>query len=142
MDANAAAHAYRHQEVSDASPVRAVAILYDRAIESLHRAVRAIEDNDVEGRRVSNEKASKIIGAMGGCLDFENGGEIADNLGRLYRFMLLRLMQVDLRNDPQPAREVIGLLEPLRQSWAALADRVDREAMPATPPVRDQPTVA
>lgn len=139
MDANAAAHAYRHQEVSDASPVRAVAILYDRAIESLHRAVRAIEDNDVEGRRVANEKAAKIIGAMGGCLDFDNGGEIADNLGRLYRFMLLRLMQVDLRNDAQPAREVIGLLEPLRQSWAALADRVDREGMPATPAAATKP---
>jgi hypothetical protein len=35
--------------------------------------------------------------------------------------MLGRLTYVDVRNDPEPAREVIALLEPLRNSWDALA---------------------
>lgn len=139
MDANFAATAYRTQEVSDAHPVRAVAILYDRAIEALHRAIRGIEDNDFDARRNANEKATRIIGSLGGCIDHENGGEVAANLARLYRFMLLRLMQVDLKNDAQPAREVIGLLEPLRQSWAQLADRVDREGMPNTDGTKAKP---
>jgi hypothetical protein len=31
------------------------------------------------------------------------------------------LVFVDVRNDPEPAREVIALLEPLRESWNELA---------------------
>jgi flagellin-specific chaperone FliS len=37
--------------------------------------------------------------------------------------MLSRLTFVDVRNDAEPAREVIGLLEPLRESWNQLARR-------------------
>lgn len=123
MDHNAAAQAYRTNEVSDASPVKSVAILYDKAIEALNNAIRAIEMGDINLRWKNNKKAIDIIYALDNCLDMEHGGEIAENLTRLYQFMIYHLVQVDLKNDPQPARDVIKLLEPLQQSWAELAQR-------------------
>lgn len=139
MDRRAAALAYKQKEVIDASPVKAVAILYDKAIEALNHAIRAINEGDVNLRCQSNRRACDIIVGLAASLDEEKGGEIAYNLGRLYKFMLLRLMYVDLENNPQPAQEVIGLLDPLRQSWHQLAEQVDGEqaktaaANPAAP---------
>ncbi len=54
-------------------------------------------------------------------LDLEKGGEIASNLEALYGYMLLRLPDVDVKNDVRVAEEVIELLEPLRGSWSELA---------------------
>lgn len=165
MDTSAAAaQAYRSNEISDASPVRAVAILYDRAIEALNQAIRGIEKRDVNHRWKNNRKATDILISLNNCLDHDKGGEIAVNLARLYDFMIMRLMRVDVNNDVQAARDVIGLLEPLRKSWHELADRADKEpdlqrliaapvaeapapeapaaARPAAPPVRGYGTAA
>ena len=37
-------------------------------------------------------------------------------------------MQVDLNNDPEPAREVAQLLKPLRDSWHELAEQVETKS--------------
>lgn len=120
MHANAT-NAYRTQQVKGAKPVEQVAMLYERAIAALHEAVTAIEANEIERRWRANKRAQDIIFALYGALDTERGGEIGQNLQRLYVFLLRRLTQVDLRNDPEPAREAIQILEPLAQSWRRLA---------------------
>jgi flagellar protein FliS len=112
---------YQNQEIMSASPIRLVVMLYERAIASLNEAVDAIAAGDVERRWQANKKAIEIITHLALTLDFEQGGEIARNLDNLYRFMLRVLLDVDLRNDPKPARHVIGLLEPLCESWKQLA---------------------
>jgi len=119
----AASHTYQTQSLMTASPARLVAMLYDRAIGSLREAVRAINAGDIEARCRANQRAIEIIGHLAGAVDEARGGEIAANLSRLYRFMLLRLPRVDIKNDARTAEEVIEILEPLRQSWHELADR-------------------
>jgi len=115
-----------------ASPARLVVMLYDRAIQCLSDAIKAIEDGDIERRWKSNKKAIEIITHLAMTLNFEQGGQIALNLNDLYRFMLRTLVNVDVRNDPQPAREVIKLIEPLRASWDKLAKGGDVAAAAQT----------
>jgi flagellar protein FliS len=118
---NASARTYQTQQVMTASPAKLVAMLYDKAILSLREAIHAIEKGDIQTRFNANKRAGDIITHLWTTLDTERGGEIAANLSRLYSFMLGRLTFVDVRNDPEPAREVITLLEPLRDSWTQLA---------------------
>jgi flagellar protein FliS len=113
--------AYLARELSAASPAKKVAMLLDRAIQALNEAMRAIERGDIQARWTANNQAGTIIETLWRTLDTDKGGEIAANLDRLYSFMLQHLTQVDLRNDPQPAADVIKLLEPLRRSWHELA---------------------
>ena len=117
-----ASQKYLAQQVMSASPATLVAMLYDRAIMLLHDAVGAIEAGDIERRWRANSKATEIIGELWQALDMEAGGEIAENLNRLYGFMLMRLTMVDTENSAQAARDVIALLDPLRRSWHELAD--------------------
>ena len=75
------------------------------------------------GYQCANKNACDCLWELTFALDLDNGGEVASYLAQLYRFAAQQLLQVDLRNDPEPAREVIRLLEPLRQSWYQLAQQ-------------------
>jgi len=112
---------YMTQQVMTASPAMLVSMLYDKAITSLKEAIVAVEAGEIEARWKANAKATEIITHMWSTLDVEKGGEIAQNLDSLFSFMLSRLPEIDFRNDAAPAREVIALLEPLRDSWRELA---------------------
>ena len=117
-----ASEKYLAQQVMSASPARLVAILYERAITLLHDTVGAIEAGDIERRWVANSKATEIVVELWQALDMEAGGEIAENLNRLYGFMMMHLTMVNTENSAQAAREVIDLLEPLRRSWNEIAE--------------------
>ena len=121
---------YRDQEILTASPARLVAMLYDKAVTCLHDTVAAIEAGDVERRYKSSTRAIEIITHLALTLDMERGGQIAINLEQIYRFMLKHLLDVNVRNDPKPALDVIKLLEPLRASWHELAAKGATAARP------------
>lgn len=125
--------AYLSQQLASLSPARRVALLYDKAIASLRETIQAIEAGDIQRRWSANNLAQQIVETLWATLDLENGGEIAANLERLYSFMLRHLSNVDLKNDPKPAQDVIDLLEPLRQSWHELARQKEAETHVARP---------
>ena len=114
---------YLTQEVMTASPAKLVSMLYGKVVLSLRECIAAVESGNIEGRWRANARAMEIITHMWSTLDVEKGGEIARNLESLFSFMLTRLPEVDIRNDAEPAREVIGLIEPLRDAWRELARR-------------------
>ena len=118
---------YLAQQVMLASPANLVAMLYERAITLLHETIEAIEAGDIERRWRANAKATEVIYHLWGTLDRERGGEIAENLNRLYGFMTMRLTMVDFENNAQAARDVIGLLEPLQRSWDEVANRDEKK---------------
>lgn len=131
------AMAYLSQQLAALSPAKRVAMLYDKAIASLREAIQAIEDGDIQRRWNANNLAGQIIETLWATLDLDKGGDIAANLDRLYSFMLRHLSEVDMKNDPKPAQDVIKLLEPLRQSWHELAtqDEAKAHAARTAPPV-------
>lgn len=117
----AATAQYRAQQLNATSPAMLIAMLYDEAIRALGQAIASIGENDIQGRWRANKKAIDIIGELATNLDLERGGQIAERLLQLYTLMLTTLPEVDIRNDPKPAQDVINLLEPLRASWRELA---------------------
>lgn len=124
MSQNAASQ-YQTQQIMTASPAMLVFMLFEKAISCLKEAIKAIEDNEIEVRWRANGRAMEIISHLQLTLDTDKGGEIAANLDRLYSYMLTRLPKIDIRNEAEAAREVIGLLEPLRESWRELAKQGD-----------------
>lgn len=123
MDQKATTNQYQTQQLMSANPATLIFMLYDEAIRSLQKAVEAIAEGDIQGRWSANNKAMEIIGELAINLDMENGGQIADRLYQLYRFLMSSLPQVDIRNDPKPAEEAIKLLEPIRDSWRELSNK-------------------
>lgn len=107
-----------------ASPCRMVVMAYDEAIGALRTAVMAVHAGDIECRCNSVTAAMEIIGHLWLSLDPALGGKVAESLGTLYAHMINRLPMVNMYNDAEIAEEVIGLLEPLRDSWVELDARI------------------
>jgi flagellar secretion chaperone FliS len=124
------ANTYQTQQIMTASPVMLVAMLYDKAIQSLKKAIVAIDVGDIQTRWSANNRAFEIIQHLQRTLDRERGGEVAANLDALYGHMLCLLPQVNMKNDRKAAKDVIELLEPLRDSWRQAATNMNAQTPP------------
>lgn len=98
-----------------------IVLLYDGAIGQLAQARAAILAGAVEERWRRVRKAAAIVEGLQGCLDHAAGGDVAVLLDRFYNYVGMRLLQIDLRNDPAICDEVMARLGEMRASWSALA---------------------
>jgi flagellar protein FliS len=126
----------RREAITSASPTGLIVLLYDEAIQQLGLAIKAIKAGDIAARFNAVSLTANIVEHLHTGLDFAQGGEIAEQLGMVYRFVLSRLPRINLYNDSEIAAQMIGLLEPMRDAWHALERRRAEEAAEAeTAPV-------
>jgi flagellar protein FliS len=112
--------AYKDRSITTQTPGRLIVMLYEGAIKFLRRTIEAMEAGNHEDKARYLEKALAIINELNVNLDMEAGGEVAQNLRKLYNFMATHLTQAVIRNDPQMVRDVIACLADLNEGWKAI----------------------
>lgn len=119
------ANQYRQTGVSsavlDASPHELVTLMLAGARERARLAIACLERGDLPRKAQAISEAGAIIGGLDGALNLEAGGEIADGLQALYDYAQRRLLVANAHNDPEPLREVDGLLGEIESAWRAIA---------------------
>ena len=55
-----------------------------------------------------------------GALDFERGGELAQNLNELYAYVTRRLLHINAYNDLTALEEVQSLIKDITEAWKTL----------------------
>ncbi|RMD79166.1 MAG: flagellar export chaperone FliS [Gammaproteobacteria bacterium] len=109
-------------EVEGADAHRLVALLMDGALERIGRAKAFMVARDIPRKGEQIGMAVSVIEGLRAALDRERGGAIADNLEALYDYMLRRLTEANLRNDPAILDEVAGLLREIKGAWEAIRE--------------------
>jgi flagellar protein FliS len=109
--------AYLESQIMTASPIDLVRLLYQGAIAAVRDARRHLAAGDIAARTASINKASSILIELGSSLDHARGGEISLRLGRLYDYMIRRLMEGNFHKADGPLAEVLGLLTTLSKGW-------------------------
>jgi flagellar protein FliS len=99
----------------------AIVMLYDGAMQALSRAKSAIAEGRIEERCSLVNKAHAIVHGLQCQLDFAAGGEIARLLDGYYAYLLGRMTQVNIKNDPAICDELVDRLREMRESWATIA---------------------
>lgn len=99
------------------SPVRQIVLLYDGVVRCVQQAKEAIEQKRIEDRYHLLIKASELIGGLQGCLDFDNGGEIARILYSYYSSIDARLFAIHRTNSIEECDGIIHDLKAMRDSW-------------------------
>ena len=112
--------AYQDTAIGTQSRGRLIVMLYDGAIKFLKLAIQELQADNYAAKGQYINRAQDIISELNAVLDMEAGGEIAQNLCKLYGFMGRHLRQANADRDPQMIQEVIDLLEELNQSWKAI----------------------
>ena len=130
MNTNKAAQQYanvnRNTAVEDANPHQLIQMLFQGALDNLQQAIGSIERRDFEQKGLLIGRTISIIGGLQSVLDHEKGGEISENLDRLYDYMAVRLYEATSQNSADIVREVIGLLREIKSGWDGIADEANR----------------
>ena len=104
-------------QTAQASPVQLVLILMNGLIEELARARAHIEAHRYEAKASSLNKCVDILNGLVSALDFEAGGEVVANLGRLYDYCADRLSLAGYHLDAAIVDEVVTLLSTIQRGW-------------------------
>lgn len=119
---------YQQTQVMTSSRVQIVVLLYDAAIQSIELARAGIESNNPKDKGRFLGRAISIIGELNSVLDFEQGGEIARSLHRLYEYMLSELVTANARNDAGRLDGPLRCLTTLREGWREIVAQQTRMA--------------
>jgi len=116
-----------HQSVAESNdPVAIVALLFDELIRAMQDFV-AQSHKDTGKKEVQSRQFSRsltIIYALQSSLNFEEGGDIANNLFRLYEYARQQLLQ-DWKNKATDGTEkAIAALDDIREAWHQISRQV------------------
>jgi flagellar protein FliS len=111
---------YRHNAVLTASPEKLVRMLYDRAIQSLERSRRGVEQETTRRSAEVGQSlglAMSVLGELRTSLDLTRGGDIAQKLDALYEFTLDQVSQANLLRDATHVDAALRVLKTLKEGW-------------------------
>ena len=107
---------YNQDAILSASPGRLLTMLFDRLMLDLQRAEAAQSEQDWQRASGYLIHAQDIVAELAGTLDVErwDGGQ---NLLAIYLFSSTKLVSANVEHSIERTREVITIMEPLRQTW-------------------------
>ncbi len=129
MSYNAASEAYKQAEniglTEVTNPHEIIQTLFTELLKSMDTFERSlIDDKLLEARSSSFAKSLTIIYSLQTSLDFEKGGEISNNLFKIYEYSRQQLIS-DLKNGkPKGVTNAIAIIKEIADAWNQIADEV------------------
>jgi flagellar protein FliS len=110
---------YQAVQATTAEPGQLMLLLFDGAVRFLTRAQRRLEAGDVAQFAQSIARAQAILAELRSSLNHEQGGEVAENLERLYEFMQRHLSLGLIARSGAHVEQVLRPLQTIREGFQA-----------------------
>ena len=112
----------RHSSAEADDTHAMIAALFDELLRRMHNFSQNIvgDEEVLQARNESYAKSLAILHALQSCLDFENGGEIAENLFRLYEFARQQLLESFRTGEAKRIDAAIHSLSEIRDAWSSM----------------------
>lgn len=107
---------YKNNSVNYASKDQLLLMLVDGAVKFAKRAELAMENKNIEETNKNLIKTQNIFTELASSLDTKVG-DWAVQLFKVYRFINDRLIQANIKKDIEILREVLPLIEEVRDLW-------------------------
>lgn len=122
------------QSAQYADPHRLIQMLMEGFITRTAEAKAAMERGDVDAKNTAVKKALGILHGLLDSLDFDKGGELANNLASMYFYQEKTLLLGHSRNEPEKLEEVMRLMREVKAGWDGIRDQaVEQPAKPQEP---------
>ena len=119
-------NANREAVAESENPHALIAILFDELIRSM-RLYMATNQADQNEEDTHLGRALTIIYGLQSSLDFEKGGEIADNLFQTYEFARQMIIGSIKDMDETGPKRALALLTEIREAWAQMGEQLSNE---------------
>lgn len=115
MIANKGYDAYAKNKILTASPAELTLMLYEGAIKFCNIAIVAVEEKNIEKAHNNIQKVENIIGEFQATLDHKY--EVAKDFDNVYKYLMERLIEANIKKDKEILEEVLGHLRTMRDTW-------------------------
>ncbi len=122
---------YQKTQITTASRGKILLMLYEGAIRFTRQAQVAMEAKKIAEKGKYISKATAIISELMATLDFKTGGQLAVDLENLYVFMIDKLIEGNIKNDPECLKNVEKLLRTLHTAWQDVVDNPRPDGVPS-----------
>lgn len=109
---------YTNVKVNTTSRGELVVMLYDACIKFIRELKNKIETYDFDSRDRVINSAIDILNELTISLEFKHNVELAGNLKKIYRFILLQITLSSQQNKPELLDSPISILNDLRVAWS------------------------
>ncbi|MGK2940753.1 MAG: flagellar export chaperone FliS [Immundisolibacter sp.] len=106
--------------VTEATPHRLTAMLFDGALARIGRAKGHMQRGELAAKGEAISATIAIVGTLGGSLRREAAPELVDRLAALYDYILRRLIAANADNRVDYLDEAGRLLATLAEAWHAI----------------------
>ena len=115
---------YNNSKILTASPAELTLMLYEGAIKFCNIAITAVEQKDIQKAHDNIVKTQKLIEHFRVTLDMKY--PVAQDFERVYVYLEQRLVQANMKKDPEILQEVLEHLHTMRDTWKEVM-RINRE---------------
>ena len=115
---------YNNSKILTASPAELTLMLYEGAIKFCNIAITAVEQKDIQKAHDNIVKTQKIIEHFRVTLDMKY--PVAQDFERVYVYLEQRLVQANMKKDPEILQEVLEHLHTMRDTWKEVM-RINKE---------------
>jgi len=106
--------------VESASPHELISMLLQGAKTNISAAQTHLVRNQIVKKGEHIGKAINILEGLRTSLNHDGGGDISQNLDKLYEYMQQLLLKANLHNDEKYLKEVNGLLDNIYTAWLGI----------------------
>lgn len=117
MYANNAYNTYKTNSVNYASKEQLLLMVLDGAVKFSKIAKQGIEEKDIVKAHQNIIKTQNIFYELMATLDVEQGGQWAENLMRIYDFIVQKLLEANIKKDVKVMNEIIPIIGDIRDTW-------------------------
>ncbi len=112
---------YQKNDVLSLSKAEVVDRLLKALLTNIEKACVAMESGQIAKKGEAISRAIAIAGELQASLNFEEGGEIAENLNSLYDYIIRELLFANLKNDIERIKKLQDVVIPIIEAWSEIS---------------------
>ena len=119
---NAYKNANRDAVVESEDPQALIMILLDELLRAMRSYANLVDkDNSSEARKSNHfTRSLTMLYGLQSCLNFDEGGEVAENLFRLYEYARVQLLNTSQTGQTDGTQVAISSLTEIREAWSIM----------------------
>ena len=119
---NAYKNANRDAVVESEDPQALIMILLDELLRAMRSYANLVDKDKSNEARKNNQftRSLTMLYGLQSCLNFDEGGEIAENLFRLYEYARVQLLNTSQTGQIDGTQVAISALTDIREAWSIM----------------------
>ena len=124
---NAYKNANREAVAESDDPQALIMILLDELLRAMRGYVTLLDKENNDETRKSDHftRSLTMLYGLQSCLNFDEGGEIAENLFRLYEYARVQLINTSRTGEIDGTQTAINAVTEIREAWSSMDPKAE-----------------